>query len=177
MRCWEAQYKDVRDDLTAVRGRATNLLSATGIISGVVALVVPLATWFVALLRFNNFATSIVGLFTLLLIACLLWSAIAAVYLSVSAQQVAKWTLFDTIPRPENRKAAYEVDYTQSLYVASVEDSKRVDNFVRYLHDAQRYFKILIAALVILVAASIFAQIPGLPTSTPIPTLSPTPHK
>ncbi len=168
IKSWEDLYQSLCNDLAAVRTRAASLLSATGIIAGVVALVTPLGTWLAVNLRFKSAAAIGLGVMILIVIGALLYCGVAAAFLAVRAQEVGPWSLIVMRIHPSRDKHDNEIEYGHSIYVASMENKdilRRI--YVRYLNDAQLYFRLLVIVLAVLVIVALLGLWLGQPTSSP----------
>jgi hypothetical protein len=155
------------------------LLTAAGVISGVLALLVPVAaviqggvnpaTWFDGVLL--GVALAAFGL--------TIYCAVATAVLGMRSQEVDFWGQSEMHPGTRESPVGYELEYAFSLYVTYLDNLSRLGNPVGYLRQAQAYFRavvIALAALVVLAALALFFGALS-PASAPSGTrhLTPTP--
>jgi hypothetical protein len=170
IKSWENRYKEIVDDRAAVRSRGANLLPATGVIAGVVALVVPVGTWVTGVLHFKSVGATALGVLVLIWIALILYCGVAATFLAIRAQEVSDWGSVEMFTHPPTgQKGDYDIEYCCSLYVASRLNRRILDSYVRYLNDAQLYFRLLVMVIALLVISSLAAVWTG-QTNLPLAT-------
>jgi len=174
---WIRQNEQLGRDLESVRTRGSALLAATGVITGVLTLLVPIG----ALIHSTFRPSSPVGLVLLGLAAlafvAMLYFALASVVLAIRSQEVDYWGQSELIPELRASFVSYELEYAFSQYVTYTDNVSRLRNPVGYLRQAQFYFRLLVFALAGLVAASVLASVQGslivasssTPSSTGIP--------
>jgi hypothetical protein len=154
---WVRQNDGFSRDLESIRTRATSLLAATGVITGVLTLLVPVAP----LIRTSFAPSSVVAIGLLVLAAAafvaMIYCALGTVVLAVRAQEVDFWGQSELKPSSPSSKEAYELLYGFSLYVTYTDNVSRLRNPAGYLRQAQAYFRVLVFALAGLVVASVLA--------------------
>ncbi len=151
------QNARVAADIESVANRGTALLTATGVISGVLALLVPVG----AAIQGRLHAPSIFA-FGLLILAgaafvAVVYCALATVVLAIRSQEVGYFSLVEMRPGVGESALAYELDYAYQLYLAYSDNDSRLTVLVSYLRDAQAYFRGLAQALTMLVVISAMA--------------------
>ncbi len=154
-RSWERQYDEIREDTASVRARGVALLTATGVISGVLALLVPLATGLHSTLNLKSLPLVFLTLIAILAFVLILYCAVGTVVLAIRAQEVAFWGQSELHILDRNGKVRYEIEYAISLYVTYTDNVQRLRNPAGYLRQAQVYFRTLVQALAAFVAVAL----------------------
>jgi hypothetical protein len=94
----------------------------------------------------------------------------AAAFLAVRAQEVGPWSEIVMHVHPTRNERGNNIEYGHSLYVASTENREILSSTsVRYLNDAQLYFRLLVIVLALLVIVALLGLGLGQPTSAPVP--------
>jgi hypothetical protein len=176
---WKRQNDQLSKDLDSVRARGTALLTATGVISGVLALLVPVAAAIHGgVSPATRFSLVLLGL-AAGAFGLTIYCAVATAVLGMRSQEVDFWGQNEMHPGTRGSPIGYELQYAFSLYVTYTDNLSRLGNPVGYLRQAQAYFRLLVmalAALVILAGLALFVGALSPPKASAVaPHQSPTP--
>jgi hypothetical protein len=176
---WVRQDANFFQDLESIRRRGSSLLAATGVITGVVTLLVPIAAFIHASISPTSFtARALLGL-TALAFFVIIYCAAGTVILAIRSQQVDYWGQTELKPVADRSTVGYELLYASSLYITYTDNVSRLRSPAGYLRQAQSYFRVLVLALASLVVASVLASAAGALTvprgSQPATTVSSSP--
>lgn len=166
VRAWERQYDEAREDAQSVRTRGIALLTATGVISGVLTLLLPVTAALRVALNLNSPGSIIPILVAAIAFFLMLWCATGTVVLAIKAQAVGVWSQSSVKPLQGRDMVGYELEYAFNTYVAGADNINRLANPAGYLRQAQWYFMSLVFALTALVLASALTVVLGAATAS-----------
>lgn len=142
------QYAEQEAIKVSVTGRASTLLLFVGVIStGATVVAASLASTQLIVL----------GL-TVLVGGCLMYGCLAVAFLSVRAQEVARWVVPDLDPSEAADARALAVEDTVRHTVAYQQNEPGVRHLVAYLADAQRWARRAVILVVLLAILSVLAS-------------------
>ena len=163
---WIRQNEQLARDLESARSRGTSLLAATGVITGVLTLLVPIGALVHSTFRpSSRLATGLLILVGAAFVA-MIYFALGSIVLAIRAQEVDFWGQSELLPGMGRSNLAYELEYAFSQYVTYTDNVGRLRNPVGYLRQAQVYFRLFVFALAGLVVASVLAGAAGALTLT-----------
>jgi hypothetical protein len=169
VRAWERQNDELGRDLESVRTRGMALLTATGVVSGVLALLVPVVAALHIGLNPASFLDDVLlglagGAFALTI-----YCAVATAVLGIRSQEVGSWAQNEMHPGTHDTVVGYELEYAYRVYVTYSDNARRFSNPPGYLRQAQTYFRLLVEALGgLVVLAGISLVVGALTQSVPI---------
>ncbi len=138
---WERNYDEIHSDIEGAQTRASNLVLTLGVLSGLIAFAIPVASGINAR---SNWPPQI-----LVLAAVILYCVIATFVLAIRAQGVGPWSIIVVEPGEFKEDRRGEVDYAVQLFWATSDNRSRFSNTVGYLQWAYRYATTLLAVLVL----------------------------
>lgn len=161
---WVRQNDELARDLESVRNRGSGLLAATGVITGVLTLLVPISALIHATLSPRSPLAVLLLVLAALAFVVLIYCALGTVVLAIRAQEVGFWGQAEMKPASKQTLKDIELEHAFSLYVTYTDNIERLRNPVGYLRQAQVYFRVLVFALAGLVVASVLAGAVGAAT-------------
>jgi len=158
---WERQNDQLSKDLESVRNRGMALLTATGVISGVITLLIPIIAAAHGELKPTSLLPAVLLFVAVVAFLVTTYCAVATVVLGIRSQEVDVWAQSELHPGDGNSALAYELVYAFTLYITYSDNVSRFANPVGYLRQAQAYFRTLVQALAVLLLASVVAVAAG----------------
>jgi hypothetical protein len=151
------QHERLDRDTESVRARGSDLLTATGVMSGVLALIVPVTTAIHA--GFGAPSKPALVLFGIAAIAFLvvIYCGVACVVLAIRSQEPGWSSVVEMRPIAGQSVLAFTLDYAFKLQIAYLDNDSRLTIRVSFLRQAQTLFRTLIQALALLVVVSLVA--------------------
>jgi len=142
---WERSYDEIHADIEGAQTRAANLVLTLGVLSGLIALAVPVA---------STLSGHVVWSVPILLVAVgILYCVVATFLLAIRAQGVGPWSLIVVEPNDFKEDQNGNVVYAVQLYWATSDNRSRFRNTVGYLRWAYQYATTLLVLLVVELAA------------------------
>jgi hypothetical protein len=162
---WIRQNDELARDLESVRSRGAALLAATGVITGVLTLLVPITASIHASLEPNSLVATALVILAGIAFVVLIYCALGTVVLAIRSQEVDFWGQAEMKAQGNQQLSDIEQEYAFSLYVTYTDNIERLKNPVGYLRQAQVYFRLLVFALAGLVVASVLTGALGASTA------------